>query len=240
MMSDSHASPAPAPPRLSTRDLRSFTAENEKRILVAIARRLPGWIGPDHLTALGALSMAGAGLCYRLVPLSSLALLGVNVFLFLNWFGDSLDGTVARVREKQRPRYGFFVDHLVDAFGAIFLLGGLASSGLVSPFSALALLIAYLLLQIHIALKSQTTHVFQIAFAGIGGTEVRLVLGLLNLAVLLWPGLTGLGSWAAWCAAFALAVLVLKSGYETGVLLDREERLLWADRSASTRPIGPC
>jgi archaetidylinositol phosphate synthase len=240
MPSKSPSSPVPAQPRLSTRDLRSLTAESEKKLLVAIARRLPGWIGPDHLTALGALSMAGAGLCYRLVPLSSLALLGVNVFLFLNWFGDSLDGTVARVREKQRPRYGFFVDHLVDAFGAIFLLGGLATSGLVSPFSALALLIAYLLLQIHIALKSQTTHVFQIAFGGIGGTEVRLVLGLVNLAVLLWPGLAALASPAVWCAAGALAILVLKNGYETGVLLDREERLLWAENPASPRPIGPC
>ncbi len=163
-------------PALSTRDLRSFTAEAEKRILIALAERLPPWIGPDHLTALGVVSMFLAGLCYRFLPVTPLALLGVNLFLFLNWFGDSLDGTLARVREKQRPRYGFYVDHLVDAFGAIFLLGGLAASGLSSPSSALALLIAYLLLQIHIALKAHATSVFQIAFGGIGGTEARILL----------------------------------------------------------------
>jgi len=171
-------------PALSTRDLRSITAEKEKKILIALARRLPSWVGPDHLTALGVISMAGAGLCYRLLLLSPLALLGVNFFLFLNWFGDSLDGTLARVRQKQRPRYGFYVDHLVDAFGAIFLLGGLALSGLLSPYAALALLVAYLLLQIHIALKAHTTRVFQIAFFGIGGTEARILLGIMNTALM--------------------------------------------------------
>jgi phosphatidylglycerophosphate synthase len=179
----------PAPiPKLSRRDLRSVTAEAEKKILVSIAGRLPRWIGPDHLTALGAASMAGAGLCYWLLPFSALALLGVNFFLFLNWFGDSLDGTLARVRQRQRPRYGFYVDHLVDAFGAIFLLTGLALSGLGTPVAAAALLVAYLLLQIHIALKAHTTGVFQIAFAGVGGTEARILVGAMNLGLLIWPG----------------------------------------------------
>lgn len=224
---------------LSTRDLRSFTACAEKKVLVNLARRLPSWIGPDHLTALGVLGMAGAGLCYRLLAVSPLALLGVNFFLFLNWFGDSLDGTLARVRQKQRPRYGFYVDHLVDAFGAIFLLGGLAGSGLVTSTAALGLLIAYMLLQIHIALKAHTTRVFQIAFGGIGGTEARILLAGLNLALLAWPALQAMVTPLAWLAASALVVLVIADGVRTGRSLDREERLLWSEGWLRS-PIVPC
>jgi archaetidylinositol phosphate synthase len=212
------------PPALSQRDLRSFTAAYEKKLLIAMAKRLPAWIGPDHLTVLGAVAMAGAGLCYRLVAVSPLAFLGVNLFLFLNWFGDSLDGTLARVREKQRPRYGFYVDHLVDAFGAIFLLGGLASSGLVTPLAAMSLLIAYLLLQIHIALKAHTTRVFQIAFGGIGGTEARILLGALNLGLFAWPGLLAALTPIVWLAVVSLIALVVADGVATGRALDREER----------------
>lgn len=215
-------------PELSRRDLRGFTADAEKRLLIALARRLPAWVSPDHLTALGVFSMAGAGLCYRLAPFTSLALVGVNAFLFLNWFGDSLDGTLARVREKQRPRYGFYLDHLVDAFGSIFLLGGLASSGLLSPLAAGAVLVAYLLLQIHIALKAHTVRVFQIAFGGIGGTEARLVLGAVNLILVLAPLLQWMMTPLAWTTAAAMVALVVVDGAKTAIDLDREERKAWA------------
>jgi phosphatidylglycerophosphate synthase len=225
MTSNTLPSISPVPPSLSRRDLRSFTANYEKKILISLAKRMPAWIGPDHLTALGVISMAGAGLCYRLVAITPLAFLGVNVFLFLNWFGDSLDGTLARVRQKQRPRYGFYVDHLVDAFGAIFLLGGLASSGLVAPLAALALLIAYLLLQIHIALKAHTTGVFQIAFDGIGGTEARIIVGGVNLVLMLWPGLVSTLTPVVWLGVLGLVVLVVTDGIATGHALDREERV---------------
>ena len=219
----------PVPDELSRRDLRSLTAASEKKILIALAKRLPRWVGPDHLTALGVVSMAGAGLCYRLLAISPLALLGVNLFLFLNWFGDSLDGTLARVREKQRPRYGFYVDHLVDAFGAIFLVGGLAASGLASPYAALALLVAYLLLQIHIALKAHTTRVFQIAFAGVGGTEARILLGIMNLGLLAFPGLVEWVTPLVWLLAASVVSLVVADGVRTGRVLDREERKHWSD-----------
>ena len=219
---------APVPERrpLSTRDLRGFTAKAEKKLLISLAGRLPSWIGPDHLTALGVLAMAGAGLSYALLAVSPLALLAVNLCLFLNWFGDSLDGTVARVRQKQRPRYGFYVDHLADAFGAIFLLTGLAASGLVSPFAALALLTTYLLLQIHIALKAHATSVFQIAFAGVGGTEARILLAGLNLALLAQPGLSLYATPLSWLMAVTLTALVIADGVRTGRKLDREERQL--------------
>ena len=226
-MNSKTQAPDAASETLSKRDLRRLTAHLEKRLLIAIARRLPAWVTPDHLTALGAIAMAGAGLCYRLVALSPLALLGVNLCLFVNWFGDSLDGTVARVRDRQRPRYGFYLDHVVDALGAIALLGGFAASGLVSPFAGLSLLIAYLLLQVHIALKAHTTRVFQIAFGGIGGTEARLLLSLANLVMMAWPEATILPTLVAWISAAALLAVVLVDGAKTARALDLEERGAW-------------
>lgn len=213
--------------RLADRDLRSVTAEAEKRLLIGLAQRLPRWIEPDHLTALGAISMMGAGLCYRLVAITPLALVGVNAFLFLNWFGDSLDGTLARVRERQRPRYGFYVDHVIDAAGAIALLGGLATSGITDARAPAALLLAYLLLQVHIALKAHATGVFQIAFAGVGGTEARLILMGVNTALVVLPELAP--ALPAFCGAAALALftLVVVDGVRTGRSLDRAERALW-------------
>ena len=112
----------------------------------------------------------------------------------------------------------------MDAFGAIFLLGGLAFSGLVSTYAALGLLIAYLLLQIHIALKAHTTRVFQIAFAGVGGTEARILVALVNTAVLIWPELQPTLSPLVWLAAAGLVGLTVADGVKTGRALDREER----------------
>jgi archaetidylinositol phosphate synthase len=214
---------------LSRRELRSVTAQAEKRVLVAVARRLPTWIGPDHLTALGGIGMAGAGFCYHLVPLSSWALLGVNVFLFLNWFGDSLDGTLARVREKQRPRYGFYVDHLVDGFGVAFLMAGLADSGLVRPSLAAVGLVAYLLFQLHITLKAHATGTFQIAVGGVGGTELRILMGAANLVlwVLLEAGrpLPAQGLECAFLLGLAALLMTLaRDAFVTGRDLDRQER----------------
>ena len=219
-------------PTLARRDLRSLTARAERRLLVSIARRLPASVTPDGLTALGVCAMAGAGLCYRLVPLAPVALLGVNLFLVLNWFGDSLDGTLARVRRRERPRYGFYLDHLVDGLGAAAVMAGLAGSGLVRPGLALAGLAAYLLLQLHIALKAHATGVFQIAFAGIGGTELRILVILLNTAALVWrpivlaPGL-GLLEVALGTALALLTVTLLLDAVATARSLDRAERDAW-------------
>lgn len=218
---------------LARRDLPSFTADAEKRLLIAIARRLPGWVGPDHLTALGAFSMLAAGVCYRLVALTPLALAGVNFFLFLNWFGDSLDGTLARVRGRQRPRYGFYVDHLIDAAGAIALMGGLCFSGLVPPGSAVALLLAYLLLLVHIALKAHATGVFQIAFSGVGGTEARILLAGLNTVLAIAPLPVGATGLVLCGVAVSLVAVVARDALKTGRALDRAERALWTAAGSS-------
>ena len=108
---------------------QSWMAAPEKRALLYLAARTPEWVNPDQLTVLGLGAQIGAGAFYALAKFDRLALIGVIACLALNWLGDSLDGTLARVREQQRPRYGFYVDHMVDTFGALALMAGLAASG---------------------------------------------------------------------------------------------------------------
>jgi phosphatidylglycerophosphate synthase len=160
------------------RDHRSVLADVEKRLLVWMAQRLPVWINSDHLTILGALAMVGAGGAFAAVPSTPWALALIPFFLAVNWFGDSLDGTVARVRMMQRPRYGFYVDHVVDIVNATVLFAGLAFSGIASPWIAASLLVGYLLLCAESFLATHTLGVFKISFAGFGPTELRILLGI--------------------------------------------------------------
>lgn len=169
----------------------SFLARVEKKTLLWLAQRTPSWINSDHLTLLGLLSMAGAGAAYWWSRTSRLGLIPVVVCLALNWLGDSLDGTLARFRGHSRPRYGFYVDHVVDAFSALFLLGGLALSGYMSPWIALGLLISYLMLSVEIYLASYTLGDFKISYFKMGPTELRLLLCLGNIT-LLWRSMAHL------------------------------------------------
>src|SRR3954454_13806794 len=155
----------------------------EKKTLIWLAHRLPAWVNSDHLTMLGFVSMIAAGLLYWAASVEKMALLGVIVALAVNWFGDSLDGTLARVRNRLRPRYGFYVDHITDAIGTFFLLGGLALSSYMSPFIALGLLIAYFLLSIEVYLTTYTIGSFHLSFWSFGPTELRVLLCIGNLAL---------------------------------------------------------
>ncbi|HUG54596.1 MAG TPA: CDP-alcohol phosphatidyltransferase family protein [Vicinamibacteria bacterium] len=178
------AVPSIAPP---ARELDGLTAALERRLLVALAGKVPARIGPDHLTLLGFAAMLLAGVAYALSSRWPVLLLAVNVALALNWLGDSLDGTLARHRRRTRPRYGFYVDHVVDAFGAVFLLLGLAASGWVTPALAVALLLAYLLLCVNIALAASSRGIFKISYGALGGTELRILLAAANAAAWAWP-----------------------------------------------------
>ena len=164
-----------------------LTGSLEKRVLLWLAARMPARVGSDHLTALGLAAMVAAGAAYALSGRFPWLLLAVNALLALNWFGDSLDGTLARYRNRCRPRYGFYVDHMVDMFGALFLLGGLALSPWMSAWAAAAVLVAYFMLAIHVYLATYTLGVFKIAFGGLGGTELRLVLAAVNVLVFFMP-----------------------------------------------------
>jgi len=171
----------------------SFLAKAEKKALVWMAQRMPAWVNPDQLTILGFAAMLAAGLCYWAASLDRRALIGVIAALAVNWFGDSLDGTLARVRNRLRPRYGFYVDHIVDAIGTFFLMGGLALSGFMSPFIALGLLIAYFLLSIEVYLTTYVLGAFHMSFWSFGPTELRLLLCVGNVALFFRPvvGLLG-------------------------------------------------
>lgn len=159
------------------REHKSVTAAAEKRLLVWIARHLPLSITSDHLSALGLAAMAAAGLSFGLFEIApAAAAVGLTASLIANWFGDSLDGTVARVRDQQRPRYGFYVDHVIDIAGSALLLGGLAVSGLMSATIALTLLVAYLLVSAESYLATHAVGVFRMSFLGFGPTELRLLL----------------------------------------------------------------
>jgi phosphatidylglycerophosphate synthase len=197
-------------PQDPTRDHKSLTAAAEKRLLVWLAHRMPAWVNSDHLTALGLLGNALAGVAYALAGRDPNWLHVVNLCLFLNWFGDSLDGTVARVRNRLRPRYGFYVDHLVDAFGALFLLVGLAASGLVSERLALALLVVYFLFSINMYLATCSLGVFKLSYGLFGGTELRILLAVVNLLALAYPRVE------LWGRTFLLFDLL--AGFGTAVL----------------------
>ena len=125
------------PFRPANRVLESILSVPERHALRWLAAHMPSRVNSDHLTVLGLLSMLGAGLAYIAARWNPWALLTVCVFLALNWFGDSLDGTLARVRNCQRPRYGFYVDHVTDSLGATALFGGLALSGYMSAAVAI-------------------------------------------------------------------------------------------------------
>jgi phosphatidylglycerophosphate synthase len=172
---------------------QSWVADGEKWALLRLAARTPEWIGPDHLTALGLVAQIGAGICYGLAASNKYALLGVIACLALNWLGDSLDGTLARVRNRQRPRYGFYVDHMTDSFGAVALMGGLAISGYMSPEVAIGLLIGFLMLSLQSYLATHTLGEFRLSFWRFGPTELRILLAIGNGVVLWKPRVLFLG-----------------------------------------------
>jgi archaetidylinositol phosphate synthase len=169
----------------------SLLAPLEKRALLWLACRMPRWVNSDHLTLLGFAAMFFAGLSYWAARWNRLALLVVIVWLAVNWFGDSLDGTLARVRNKQRPRYGFYVDHITDAFGTFFLLGGLALSGYMSPMVAMGLMIAYFMLSIEVYLATYTIGTFHLSFWKFSPTELRLLLMVGSVALMYRPMVFG-------------------------------------------------
>lgn len=164
-----------------------FLASMEKKTLVWLAERTPATINSDHLTLLGFAGQLMAGGFYALSRWNKFYLLAVIACLAVNWLGDSLDGTLARVRQQQRPRYGFYVDHMVDTVGAVAMMSGLAASGFIHPAIAIGLLIAFLALSIQSYLATYTIGEFRLSFWSFGPTELRLLLAIGNLALLRWP-----------------------------------------------------
>lgn len=214
-----------------TRVHESLLAGVEKRALVWMARRMPAWVNSDHLSALGLVSMAGVGASFWLTgtrPYIGVPL--VVVCLALNWFGDSLDGTLARVRNRQRPRYGYYLDHVIDIAGTAMMLAGLALSGHMTPLVAAITLAAWLMVMGESFLGTWARGVFQMSFLWFGPTELRI---LVAIGALWLPGgglvrPFGLGPWHLFdigglCATAGLLAIFVINAVRNAAALYREE-----------------
>jgi archaetidylinositol phosphate synthase len=210
---------------------QSFVAAAETRALRWLAQRTPRWINSDHLTLLGFLAQAMTGVCYALSRRHPYALLAGILCLAINWLGDSLDGTLARFRNQQRPRYGFYVDHISDTFGSFFLMGGLALSGYIHPAIAIGMLVGFLMLSIESYLATYTMGKFQISFWKFGPTEIRLLLAAGNLALLHNPYVKLFGRQflifdiGGAIAMAGMAFMLVDSSIRHTVQLYREEKI---------------
>jgi archaetidylinositol phosphate synthase len=172
------------------REMQFLLAGPERRVLQWFAARVPRSIRSNHLTALGMLGAAGAGVTYALSSFDHRWLWAASAMLVVNWVGDSMDGTLARVRGTQRPKYGYYLDHVVDAFSTTMIGLGIGLSPYVYLGLALGIVIVYLAMSINVYLESTVFGVFKISYGRIGPTEVRLLLILLNTAALItagWP-----------------------------------------------------
>jgi len=217
--------------REATRIQQSFITKAEKSALRWLAERTPEAINSDHLTVLGAAGMFLAGASYALTRLNRYGLLFACLFLAVNWFGDSLDGTLARYRNRQRPRYGFYVDHVIDCFGVSALLAGMGASGYMNPLIAVWMLVAYLLLSSEIFLATYALARFEMSYFYFGPTELRILLCVGNLYVFVHPsahpfGLSlSLWDFGAVIGSIGMTVIAIVSFVRHGRVLYDAERL---------------
>lgn len=209
----------------------ALTAKIEKRLLTWMALRMPAAIGPDHLTALGFAAQILAGGAYALSSRDGRYLWLVNFFLAVNWFGDSLDGTLARVRSRQRPRYGFYVDHIADTFGAFALMAGLGCSGYAHWEIAAGMLVCFYALSIESYLATYTTGRFHLSHGLFGPTEIRILLAIGNILILSYPYVNLAGhrllsfDFGGAVAIVGMTAMVFCAAFQQTVLLYKKEAL---------------
>jgi archaetidylinositol phosphate synthase len=210
------------------REHNSVLAASEKRLLIRIAGRLPAWVNSDHLTFTGAAAMLGIGACFWA---GGRALWLVIPLLALNWFGDSLDGTLARVRKQERPRYGYYVDHVLDAVGFACLFGGLMLGGHMSVTLGLGFLATYYLLVAEISMATHARGTFKMAFMKVGPTELRILLAAGTIQLMRSDVVSILGNtWLLFDIGGAVAIAGLLVAFtaaalRNGIALYNEERL---------------
>lgn len=155
----------------------------ERPALQWLAARAPAWVTPDLLTGIGFAATVVIFFSYALTNLDKGFLWLASLGFVINWFGDSLDGTLARARGIERPRYGFFVDHVIDAFGEVLVFLGVGLSPYVNFNIASVALIGYLLLSILVYITTYVNGVFRISYIRLGPTEMRVIAILANTVV---------------------------------------------------------
>lgn len=201
-----------AAPKTLSRIQRNYLAEWERALLTWLCRRLPGWVKPDLLTATG---LIGAAMTFAGYLASNLApewlLLAIAGYL-VNWFGDSLDGSLARFRRIERPSYGYFIDHSCDGLATLLILSGMGLSPYVTMDVAMLALAGYLLLSIHAFLSARVLGEFKLSYLAAGPTELRVMLIVLTIAMMRLgpgPGLFGAVSGFDMFVGTVAAILVL-------------------------------
>lgn len=218
--------------RDATRIQQSITASGERKVLLWLARRTPRWISSDHLTALGFAAQLLAAASYAWARRTKWGLVLAAIFIGVNWLGDSLDGTLARYRGRLRPRYGFYVDHMTDSFGAAALMLGLAASGYVHWQVSIGMLVAFLLLSIETYLAAYTISDFRLSHAFFGPTEIRILLIAGTVAASFSPYARVFGhklllfDVGGSIGAAGMTVMVIAASVQHTIQLYQKERLL--------------
>ena len=192
------------------REKKFLLAVPEARVLEWIARRLPSWVKPDHLTALGVVASIAIAAAYVLSNGNEAWLWAASALLVVHWLGDSLDGTLARVRKSERPRYGYYLDHLVDAFATAAIGIGLGLSPYMLLAVGLTIVVAYLILSINTYLETHAFGVFTLGYGRFGPTEARLMLIAVNTLLVL--GIVGNGLLDVLGIALAAAMIIALIG----------------------------
>ncbi len=215
----------------AAREKTFLLARPEARVLEWIARRLPRFVMPDHLTLLGVLAAVGIAAAYALSNRDPVWLWAASGLLVVHWLGDSLDGTLARVRRSERPRYGYYLDHLVDAIATALIGIGLGLSPYMLLATGLVIVVAYLVLSINTYLETNVLGVFSLGYGRLGPTEARLALIAVNtlLALGIAPavsvagvGVTGLDVVGLAVAALMVAGLAARAARNLRELARRE------------------
>ena len=158
----------------------SILAAPEKRFLVWAAKRMPAWVTSDMLTWFGVFGAAVAGVSYVLANYSLQWLWLASIGYVINWFGDSMDGSLARVRNQQRKLYGYYLDHNVDCICEFFIFAGIGMSGLVNFWLALLCYVVYLQLEVYVAINAKIKNEFKLTYGKMGPTEFRLFMIIVN------------------------------------------------------------
>jgi archaetidylinositol phosphate synthase len=170
-----------------TRVINTFLGRVEKKVLLWLAARMPIWVVPDTLTMIGLAAAFIIFAGYALSYINKNFLWLASVGFILHWFGDSMDGTLARYRKIERPRYGFFVDHIIDAVSEALIFISLGLSPYVRFDLALLALVGYLMVSVYVYLVTYVDGVFRISYAGLGPTEMRLIAIIANVVVYFAP-----------------------------------------------------
>ena len=161
----------------------------EKKALVWMAERMPRWVNSDMLTGVGIVGAVIVAVGYFLSAINLNWLWLASFGFVVNWFGDSLDGTLARVRNTQRPLYGFYLDHNIDGINEALMIIGAGLSPLFDLRIALLALAAYLLLSMYVYINAHLKNEFRLTYAGLGPTEFRIIVIIVNTVYLYTPGL---------------------------------------------------